>query len=1559
MSGTITGIMSWIGARRGGFLGLSLLASLLAMGSVRAQDVYPTENYGPPYQILDYWDTGPNVYLKFQSVAGAIAGAKAGLLKEIGGAQSSCPVQSQLVTYPPQLSEGEEAEIGFPSTCQIGLVDSVTVDGTSHAYDVGKNAGGCPCNGHNGYVGGLLSGVPLKTFPINTATGNKYEQETDYTAPGGWLTFRRFYNSQSNYLPTSLGGLWQHSFDRSLQYLGGNIWTFTNPTADTVLRSFRPDGHFVLFRKFSGTTTWSPDGDVADTLTEQDDSSGKTTGYTLFVADTRQTEQYSSTGLLQSIADPDGQVTTLTYSTASTPAAVAPSANLLLTVTDPQGRALNFIYNSSGQLATVTQPDGGVLTYGYDSGSDLTSVQYPDGKTRQYAYNESTLTGGTNLPGVLTGTIDESGARYESTTYNSNSLATSVYHGAAGAGIDLTTLVYGTTGNDGTSPGTLTTLTTPLGAVSNLGYQNTLGALKVNASSAPCGDACNQPWSAQTYDANGYPNTVTDWNGNVTQTTYGSNGLLGTEVDASGTAAQRTTTTIWNDTLRVPLTQTVLNAAGTTVASSAWVYNAVGQTLAHCDIDPTVATAASYTCATSGTVPAGVRRSSYTYCTAVDTTQCPLVGLLLTATGPRTDLIQTTTFTYYLTDSSTSKHGDLQSVTDALGHTTTYLSYDGAGRVLSQQDPNGLVTTFTYYPRGWLHTRSVGGATTTITYTSYGAVATVTDPDNITVTYSYDTAHRLTQIKDAMGAYVVFTLDAAGNRIKEQAFDSGNGVRHTLTRQFNTLGQLVDVIDGLNHTVFNASASGNYDGNGNLVHSVDANSIQRQQSYDALNRLVSTIDDYNGTDSLTPNTTSKFGYDALDRLTGITDPSSLITTYTYDGLGNRTALQSPDTGTSTDTYDAAGNRLTHTDAKGVLSTTSYDALDRPSATTYADTTLNVSYTYDEANSVTGCTASNPLGRLTRIIESAVTTIYCYDTHGNITQKQQITSSATNTTQYTYSPGDRLRNILSPDGTSVYDTYNADGQVSIVQAKPLGGSSGTVVSAVSYLPFGPVLSYMLGNVQVVGRSYDANYALTDLTSPAFKLHFARDPMGNITAEGNAAGANPATETYSYDPLYRLTGITDGTTSIEGLTYNETGDRLTKTGSGLDVGTYAYTSGTHQLSSIGNAARTADANGNTTASTSAGQTWGYGYNGRNRLTVVQASGSTVGTYTYNALGQRIQKVATAPAALTQRFAYDEQGHLIGEYTSTNHRDTIWLGDIPVATIDIAGTTNTVNYITADQLGTPRAVSNSAGTTIWSLPYVGNAFEELSPTSTNGYVLNLRSAGEYYDAESGLNSNGYRTREQGSWRFLQSDPEGLAAGMSTYAAVGNNPLGYIDSLGLDQNSSPWLRAFVPGQGAWDAAVTSWQHGSYGMSALYTADMLGEQALYVLTLSESQGIQTGVGCATKEAQTLFHYTNEAGLKGITDSEELWPSLKALNPKDARFGDGQYLSSIVPGTRTLPQLSYDFLGIPFQGLRFTNYVEIDVTGLNVLEGRPGVFVVPGQSALDVSGRIVSSGRVP
>ncbi|WP_196239561.1 DUF6531 domain-containing protein, partial [Dyella monticola] len=596
----------------------------------------------------------------------------------------------------------------------------------TYAYDPGKNAGTSIC----GCQTSSLKPAPVFVAdPINASTGNKYLEEDDY-AVGDWLTLRRFYNSTQAVASTGIGTNWRHSFDSSLELVN-------QPLTTIVL--MRPDGSQETFTKANGV--WTSDADISDTLTEIDNSQGVATGYVVFLADLRHVQDFNAAGLLQSETDETGQGITLTYSTASTPYSVAPKAGLLLTVTDPKGRQLNFAYNYNREIYQVTLPDGRTISYSYGSSSSaapgsLSSVQYPDGTTRQYVYNESSLTGGSGIRSLLTGIIDETGGRYESTTYTDLGNATSSF---LANNVDTTSIAYNSNGT--------TSVTYPLGFTSTTTFSTVQGVNKVAALDQPCGSQCNQPWKSLTYDANGNPQTSIDFNGNTTATTYNSNNLLTQQVDGQGTSSQRTTNFTWNTTLRVPLTRTVQDASGNTVSSTQWVYNATGQTVARCDIDPTNSAASGYSCGASGTVPAGVRRSTYTYCTAVDTVQCPIVGLLLTATGPRTDVTQTTTYSYYMASSATScgtpgaacyQAGDLHTVTDPAGHVTTIASYDADGRPTRITDANGINTDFTYTPRGWLSTRTVGGAQTSFGYTPYGAVSSITDADGVTTSYGYD-----------------------------------------------------------------------------------------------------------------------------------------------------------------------------------------------------------------------------------------------------------------------------------------------------------------------------------------------------------------------------------------------------------------------------------------------------------------------------------------------------------------------------------------------------------------------------------------------------------------------------------------------------------------------------------------------------------------------------------------------------------------------------------------------------------------------------------------------------
>ena len=131
-------------------------------------------------------------------------------------------------------------------------------------------------------------------------------------------------------------------------------------------------------------------------------------------------------------------------------------------------------------------------------------------------------------------------------------------------------------------------------------------------------------------------------------------------------------------------------------------------------------------------------------------------------------------------------------------------------------------------------------------------------------------------------------------------------------------------------------------------------------------------------------------------------------------------------------------------------------------------------------------------------------------------------------------------------------------------------------------------------------------------------------------------------------------------------------------------------------------------------------------------------------------------------------------------------------------------------------------------------------------------------------------------------------------------------------------------------------------------------------------------------ERKTLIHYTDEAGLEGILQSQQLFNSTGRIQ---ARFGDGQYLTDLLPdqiGGRTLSDLTKAQRGlgelsagqaarILFNDSRLirkmTHFVEIDITDLPIRQGvlqngnlRDGVQFLLNDESLDLTGRIISSG---
>ena len=64
-----------------------------------------------------------------------------------------------------------------------------------------------------------------------------------------------------------------------------------------------------------------------------------------------------------------------------------------------------------------------------------------------------------------------------------------------------------------------------------------------------------------------------------------------------------------------------------------------------------------------------------------------------------------------------------------------------------------------------------------------------------------------------------------------------------------------------------------------------------------------------------------------------------------------------------------------------------------------------------------------------------------------------------------------------------------------------------------------------------------------------------------------------------------------------------------------------------------------------------------------------------------------------------------------------------------------------------------------------------------------------GRRYDSEAGLYY--YRARYYSPYigRFIQTDPIGYEAGLNLYTYCGNNPLNWLDPLGLDKEKNKYL--------------------------------------------------------------------------------------------------------------------------------------------------------------------------
>jgi RHS repeat-associated protein len=70
----------------------------------------------------------------------------------------------------------------------------------------------------------------------------------------------------------------------------------------------------------------------------------------------------------------------------------------------------------------------------------------------------------------------------------------------------------------------------------------------------------------------------------------------------------------------------------------------------------------------------------------------------------------------------------------------------------------------------------------------------------------------------------------------------------------------------------------------------------------------------------------------------------------------------------------------------------------------------------------------------------------------------------------------------------------------------------------------------------------------------------------------------------------------------------------------------------------------------------------------------------------------------------------------------------------------------------------------------------------------VNNVRFPGQYFDDETGLHYNWHRFYDPETGRYISADPIGLDGGVNLYAYVSNDPVNWIDPLGLFEYYGRW---------------------------------------------------------------------------------------------------------------------------------------------------------------------------
>lgn len=226
---------------------------------------------------------------------------------------------------------------------------------------------------------------------------------------------------------------------------------------------------------------------------------------------------------------------------------------------------------------------------------------------------------------------------------------------------------------------------------------------------------------------------------------------------------------------------------------------------------------------------------------------------------------------------------------------------------------------------------------------------------------------------------------------------------------------------------------------------------------------------------------TSYEYDVIGHLVKITDNENNQIRFEYDTLGRKVTMIDPDAGGTVGKcwkyeYDLAGNLIQVTDAKKQCIRYYYDDLNRIVKKRFLksdklehlrdssyDTQKPVIWEYDDKK------LGGPFstGHLVKMVDDTGSTQYVYDNENHLVKLIKTVQKVEYVTEYSYYAHDRLKSIIYPDGEVVNYSYGRDGNVKNVRL-----SDGSyIIKDALYYPQGSIGLLVYGNDVTSRYEYD--------------------------------------------------------------------------------------------------------------------------------------------------------------------------------------------------------------------------------------------------------------------------------------------------------------------------------------------------------------------------------------------------------------------------------------------------------------------------------------------------------